>query len=112
VNRRSFPFIVLGVLFVSWAAFRLVGLLVAGTVVGGVYWVSLRTHPRIRHGACNGSGERRHLLFPWTFHRCQGCSGGRMVRHGARVMGSETVRGEHQATTAARKTARQQHRWR
>ena len=99
-------------LLLATAGAGIAGFLVAALVLGLPYLVWLRLFPRTRHGACGGSGEVRSRLYPWSFRKCRGCSGGRQIRHGARAFGSETVRREHQRGVAARRTARNEGRWR
>jgi hypothetical protein len=100
------------ILLAATAVGHVVGFLLAAIVLAVPYWISLRTHPRTRHGGCRGTGEVRSKLFPWAFHKCPDCAGGRQIRHGARVFGSEVIKREHRTGVAARKRAKAQNRWR
>ena len=60
-SRRSFPFIFVA-LFVVAVISRSLPLFAIWAVILVGYVISLRIHPRVRHTACNGSGERRVLL--------------------------------------------------
>jgi hypothetical protein len=92
------------------------GFLLAAALLGIPYLAVCVFSPRTRHtgfGACNGSGEARSRLYPWAYHRCRGCGGtGRQVRIGARMVGPEHVKAEHQRQKAAQKARKRDHSWR
>ena len=112
MTKRAWFVVAAAILILSAAGGGVTAFIIAALVLGIPYWIGLIFHPRTRHGSCNGSGEHRSLLYPWAFRKCRGCSGGRQVRHGARVLGSETVRREHRSGVAARRTARERGTWR
>ncbi len=99
-------------LILGYAYHGIGGLAAAALIVFVPYFLSCRFNPRARHGSCNGTGEVRSKIMPWSFHKCPGCGGGRHIRHGARVLGSAAVKAEHQKAVAGRKTAREQNRLR
>jgi hypothetical protein len=112
MSMRSWQLTSAAVLLLATVAFHLKGFLIAAVILAVPYLILLRFFPRTRHQACNGTGEVRSRIFPWSFHRCRGCSAGRMVRYGARVFGADHVRNEHKRAVAARKTMRQNGSWR
>lgn len=112
MKKTAFPWLLAVILIVAWAGWHLPGLILAGTGLGIVYLSSLRFHPRMRHGRCNGSGEHHSALFPWTHRRCRGCQGGRIIRLGAGYMGAGHVQSEYRRGREARKQARSGHTWR
>jgi hypothetical protein len=115
VTRKQYPWVITGILVVAWAGWHLPGLVLAAAGLAVVYLASLRTHPRIRHTGwrgCGGSGEVRHRLFPWVFHRCGRCNSGRLVRWGAGQWGSGPVRAERRRLATARARARDSRSWR
>jgi hypothetical protein len=111
MSKRSFPWILAGILFFSFAAFHLVGLVVAGLGCGIAYFTSLRLHPRMRHARCKGSGEIKGKVFTWTFRRCPGkvCQGGRQIRWGAGLWGAEHIRNDRRKTVQAKTHAKENH---
>jgi hypothetical protein len=112
VSRSSWLIAAAVVLLVATAGFGVVGFLLAALFLFVPYAVSLRFHPRTRHGACNGSGEHRSALYPWATRRCRGCAGGRQVRHGARVMGMPHVKAEHRRTARGLQQRSKARTWR
>lgn len=80
--------------------------------VAVVYVASLRFHPRMRHGACGGSGEHHSWLFGWTHRKDRRCQGGRIIRAGAVAFGSPAIKAEAARNKAARKLARANRSWR
>jgi len=98
------------------AGYHVVGFIIAALIIGVPYLVICYLAPRARHtgwGGCNGTGEARSRLFPWSYHRCQGCNGtGRQIRMGARLVGQEHVKAEYAAGQAARKQRASQRAWR
>jgi hypothetical protein len=113
--KSAFPLILLIILFVGYAVFSIVGVILAVIVLFIGYFISVRLHPRVRHTGwrgCNGTGEHRGAIFTWTFHRCPGCQGGRMVRRGAGHLGPENVQSEYRRGIEARRKAKQDNRWR
>ena len=115
MKKTAFPWAIAVILIVAWAGWHLVGLVLAGLGLGVVYLSSIRFHPRIRHTGwrgCGGSGEHRSALFPWTFRKCPGCNGGRLIRLGAGHMGADHIKAEYERTKQARKQARDGHVWR
>jgi hypothetical protein len=99
-------------LIVGYASHGIVGLAAAALLVFVPFFLSCRFSPRARHGSCKGTGEVRSKIMPWSFHKCHGCTGGRHIRHGARVLGTAAVKAEHEKALAGRKTAKDQNRWR
>jgi len=95
MSKPSFPWILTGILFFSFAAFHVAGLAVAGLGCGVAYVGSLRLHPRMRHGRCKGTGEVRGAVFTWTHRKCPGtvCQGGRQIRWGAGHFGAGHIQG-------------------
>ena len=91
----------------------LAGTVIALLVFAVPYAIVCRLAPRTRHTgfrACNGTGEARSKLFPWAYHRCQGCNGtGRQVRLGARYLGPDHVKTDYQSAQAARRQRRRDH---
>ena len=115
MRRTQLPWVTGGILVAAWAGWHAAGLILAAAVMAAVYLASLRTHPRIRHAGwrgCGGTGEVRHRLFPWAFHRCAGCNSGRLVRWGAGQWGSGPVRAERRRLAAGRARARENRTWR
>ena len=112
MSKPSFPWILAGILFVSFAAFGVLGLIVAGIGTGGAYLISLRVHPRMRHGRCKGTGEHRGAIFTWVHRKCPGCQGGRIIRYGAGHFGAGHIQSEYAKGKAARAAAKDGHRWR
>lgn len=114
MKKPHFPWILAGILFVSFAAFGILGLIVAGIGTGGAYLVSLRIHPRMRHGKCKGSGEVKGAVFTWTHRKCPGtvCQGGRQIRWGAGHFGAGHIQGEYARAKAAKTRAKENNRWR
>ena len=112
MKKSQFPFILIGILIVGWAAGNIVGLILAALGLLITYGLSLRFHPRMRHGKCNGSGEHHSRLFPWTHRRCGGCQGGRIIRYGAGHWGAGHIQGEYTRSKAAREAAKENNRWR
>ena len=94
MSKPQFPWILAGILLFSLLAFHLVGLVLAGLGCGVAYAISLRIHPRMRHGRCKGSGEVKGSVFTWTHRKCPGkvCQGGRQIRGGAGLWGQEHIR--------------------
>ena len=113
MSKPQFPWILVGILFVSFAAFHLVGLIVAGLGCGVAYVTSLWLHPRMRHSRCKGTGEVRGAVFTWTHRKCPGgvCQGGRQIRWGAGLWGAGHIRAERSRTVQAKTTAKQNNRW-
>ena len=114
VQKRHFPFVLTVILIVGWAAGNILGLILAALGLGIAYAVSLRMHPRMRHGRCNGSGEVRGSVFTWAHRRCPGkvCQGGRQIRWGARHFGAGHIQGEAARTIQAKTAAKDNNRWR
>ena len=112
MSKTRFPWILAGILFVSYAAAGAAGLALAGAGCGAAYGVSLWLHPRVRHGRCNGTGEVRGSVFTWTFRKCPRCQSGRVVRYGAGHWGAGHIRSEYAKAGTARAKARAEHRWR
>ena len=114
MRKAHFPWILAGVLFVSFAAFHLAGLVLAALGLGTAYLSSLYLHPRMRHGKCKGTGEVRGSVFTWTHRKCPGtvCQGGRQIRWGAGLWGAGHIRAERARTKQAGQTARSGHTWR
>ena len=112
MSKARFPWVLAGILFVSFAAFRLAGLVVAAAGCAVAYGTSLRLHPRMRHGRCNGTGEHRGAVFTWVHRKCPGCQGGRIIRYGAGHFGAGPIQSEYAKAKAARAKAKAEHRWR
>jgi hypothetical protein len=114
VKKTSFPWILIGILIVGFAVAGILGLIVAALGLGIAYISSLRLHPRMRHGRCNGTGEVRGSVFTWAHRRCPGrvCQGGRQIRWGAGLWGADHIRGERARVVQAKTAAREGNRWR
>jgi hypothetical protein len=112
VRKSSFPWAIIIILVVAYAAGHALGLVLAALGLLVVYISSLRLHPRMRHRACRGTGEHHSALFPWTHRKCGGCQGGRIIRWGAGRWGAGHIRGEHVSTREARDAARSNREWR
>jgi hypothetical protein len=115
MRKGHFPWLLVGILVVGYAAFNLVGLVLAALGLFIAYFLSIRINPRVRHtgwGSCGGTGEKRGSIFTWTFHKCPACSGGRRVRWGAGHFGSDPLRTEYRRGIEARRKAKQEGRWR
>jgi hypothetical protein len=114
VQRRHYLWILAGVEFFAFASGIVTGIVVTLILIV-IYLASLRVHPRIRHSgwrSCNGTGEHRGAVFTWTFRRCPGCSGGRLIRWGAARWGSGPIRTEAARQRESRAAARDNHSWR
>ena len=109
-NRRSFPFI-FAALFIVAVISRSLPLFAIWAVILVGYVISLRIHPRVRHTACNGSGERRGFFFRYKFRRCSGCASGRQVSWGTGHLGTARLRGEYQDGRQAQRNTRFWQRW-
>ena len=114
VKKSSFPWILVGILVVGLAAGGVVGLALAGFGCGVAYAISLRSHPRMRHGRCKGTGEVRGSVFTWTHRKCPGkvCQGGRQIRWGAGLWGAEHIRSERARVVQGKTAAKEGNRWR
>ena len=56
-------------------------------VFGFLYVHSLRRHPWVKCGACNGSGKYFHSVFTNAYGKCGKCNGtGRQDRMGTRFL--------------------------
>ena len=109
--------IVTAVALLLGAVVHNVPVLLIGAGIVGIYLIICRLAPRTRHvtwwGGCNGTGEARSRLFPWSYHRCQGCNGtGRHIRFGARLVGPPHAKAAHQAARATRAQRRATNSWR
>jgi hypothetical protein len=113
VRKRSW-LILAAVIFTLFAgAHGLPAGIIAVLAVPGVpYLLWCVLSPRTRHSRCNGSGEIRSRVFPWAHRRCRTCANGRVIRLGTRIIGPGYAKREHAAMVAARRTARQESRWR
>ena len=100
-NRRTFPFITLGLLVVAIIGHS-VALGVIWLIVMAGYAMSLLFHPRARCTHCSGTGELRGGIYSWSFRRCPRCQGGRIIRRGATVFGLSHVKAQAQAQKRAR----------
>ena len=115
MRKGQVPWLLVVILVVGYAAFNVIGLVLAALGLFVVYLLSIRIHPRIRHtgwGSCGGSGEKRGTIFTWTFHRCPNCNGGRLIRWGAGQFGHALIRSEYRRNLEARRKAKQEARWR
>ena len=112
MSKARFPWVLAGVLILSWAAWGVAGPLAALAVLGVLYVGSVRLSPRARHGRCNGTGQHQGILFTWVHRRCGGCQSGRVIRWGAAQFGSPAVKAEAARAKAALAAAKQGHRWR
>jgi hypothetical protein len=115
VQKRRFPFILAVILIAGYAYASTVGLILAAVGLAVIYLLSLRVHPRINHTGwrgCGGTGRHRGSVFTWTFRKCPGCDGGRLIRRGAGQWGAEHIRHEHARGKAARATAKSGGTWR
>jgi hypothetical protein len=101
------------VLITSFALGGALWLILAGVGLLVLYVLSIRLHPRMLHPRCGGSGRTHDWLFPWVYHRCQGCGGnGRMIRYGAARWGQPHIRQEADTVAKARAATRSQGSWR
>ncbi len=100
------------ILIFSLVVWHLVGVILAALGLFITYFASLRFHPRIRHGRCNGTGEHRGSVFTWTHRRCGRCNGGRLIRWGAGQFGAGHIQAEADRSKRARAAARDENRWR
>lgn len=115
MQKAHFPWILLLILIVGFAAFHVLGLVLAAIGLFVAYFFSVRLHPRVRHtgwGSCNGTGEHRGGIFTWTFRRCPGCNGGRLVRWGAGQFGPDHIQAEYRRGIEMRRQAKKDKRWR
>ena len=112
MSKSRFPWAVAGILVVAWAGWHALGLVVALVILAGVYLSSVRLSPRIRHGRCNGTGQKQGVLFTWVHRRCGGCSSGRIIRWGAGQWGTPAAQAERTRMRAGLKAAKQGNRWR
>jgi hypothetical protein len=112
MRKSSAPILLIVILVVGYARFGAIGLVLAILGLGAAYFGSVRLHPRTRHWKCNGMGEHRSALFPWTHRRCGGCQGGRVIRLGAGQIGAPHIRSEYARGRAARKKAQRERTWR
>ena len=112
MSKARFPWILAGILFVSYAADGVAGLALAGAGCAAAYCSSLWLHPRMRHGRCNGTGEHRGAVFTWVHRKCGRCSSGRIIRYGAGHYGAGHIQAEYAKARTARAKARAEHRWR
>jgi hypothetical protein len=115
MRKGQFPWALIVILVLGYLAFNVVGLVLAALGLFVAYFVSVRLHPRVRHTgwrSCNGSGEKRGSIFTWSFHKCPGCNGGRLVRWGAGQFGPDHIQREYRRNLEARRRAKQDSRWR
>ena len=113
MRRPRVPWAIIVVLIVSYAFGNVLGLVLAGLGLVVVYLASIRLHPRFLHPKCGGSGRTHDWLFPWVYHRCEGCGGnGRMIRYGAARWGQPHIRQEADSVAKARAAAKAAGRWR
>jgi hypothetical protein len=114
VSKRQFPWLLVGILVVGFAVGHVLGLVLAALGLAVAYGISLRLHPRMRHGRCKGSGEVRGSVFTWAHRKCPGtvCQGGRQIRWGAGHFGADHIQGEYTRAKAAKTAAREGNRWR
>ncbi|MFZ0227619.1 MAG: hypothetical protein WAL41_11870 [Mycobacterium sp.] len=102
------------ILAVAWVHSLVSGIIVTIAIIG-ICWVTVRVHPRVRHtglGSCHGTGEYRNMFFPWRFHRCKRCNGGRLISPLAGHFGAGHIQGEYARTKQARELAKENRRWR
>ena len=112
MSKPSFPWILAGILILSWAAWGTLGLVLAAAGCAAAYLSSVRLSPRTRHWRCKGTGEKRGLLFTWVFRKCGRCSSGRVIRWGAGQWVSPAIQAERTRTRAQLAAARRGRRWR
>lgn len=111
MQRRHYPWILITIVLAAFASGILTGVLVSVILIV-IYLLSLRVHPRTRHGRCNGTGEHRGVVFTWVHRKCPGCYSGRIIRWGAGRWGSGHIKREYKIAGQARRAARTAHRWR
>ena len=109
-SRRTFPIWFFGLLVVAIIGHS-VAIGVIWLVVMAGYAVSVVIHPRARCTHCNGTGELRGSLFPWTFRRCHQCQGGRIIRRGAESIGLPHVRAQARQHRQERERTAIRERW-
>jgi hypothetical protein len=115
MRKEQLPWVLIAILVLGYLVLNVVGLILAVLVLFGAYFLSVRIHPRVRHTgwrSCNGSGEKRGSIFTWSFHKCPNCNGGRLVRWGAGHFGPDHIQNEYRRNREARRTAKQDSRWR
>ena len=115
MRKEQFPWVLIAILVLGYLVFNVLGLVLAVLGLFVAYFVSVRLHPRVRHTgwrSCNGSGEKRGSIFTWSFHKCPGCNGGRLVRWGAGHFGPDHIQREYRRNLEARRKAKQDSRWR
>jgi hypothetical protein len=116
VSKGAWVIVTAVALFLGAVAKGAEGFVVAALILAVPYMIICRLAPRSRHigwGGCNGTGEARSKLFPWAYHRCEGCNGtGRHIRLGARYVGPEHAKKEWKASKATQKWRHGQHTWR
>ena len=115
MRKEQFPWTLIVILVLGYLVAHLLGLILAALGLFIAYLASIRLHPRVRHTgwrSCNGSGEKRGSIFTWSFHKCQNCNGGRLIRWGAGHFGPGHIQGEYRRNLEARRKARQNSRWR
>ena len=114
MKKTSFPWIIAVILILGLAVGHVLGLILAALGLVVAYGISLRLHPRMRHGRCKGSGEVKGSVFTWTHRKCPGkvCQGGRQIRWGAGLWGAEHIRSERTRAVQAKTAAREGNRWR
>jgi hypothetical protein len=108
-----FPVLLIVILVAGFVVKGVAGLIVAAVLLAAGYLLSLRLNPRVRHGACNGTGRATGWIYTWTWHRCAGCVGrGQVIRRGAQQWGAQHVRDEAVRQAAAAADAKQRSAWR
>jgi hypothetical protein len=115
MQRAHFPWVLLIILIVGFAAFGILGLILAAIGLVVAYFFGVRLHPpgpACWTGGCNGRGEHRGAIFTWAFHRCPGCNGGRLVRWGAGHFGPGKIQDEYRRGIEIRRQAKKDKRWR
>jgi hypothetical protein len=116
MGRGRWPGAIIAIELVAFGILHIIGLVLATVGLFVVYLVSCRLNPRVRHMTgfrhCNGRGEVQGWLFPWSFHKCPGCTGGRQIRWGARFFGQPHIQSEHGRNTATRQMAKNRNAWR
>ena len=109
-TRRIFPIWFFGLLIAAIIGHSL-ALGAIWLVLTAGYVVSVVIHPRARCAHCNGTGELRGSLYPWTFRRCPQCQGGRIIRRGATAIGLPHVRQQARQIRQARENTTTRQRW-
>ena len=111
MSKRHAPWLLLGILFVSYGVGRWAGLAIASVVLACGYFASVRLHPRTACRTCKGTGRYYGWIYTWVFRFCHKCLGsGRKIRFGAAQWGTPAMRAQAESVRQGVKSA-QRGRW-